>query len=176
MRSITLRPAGMDETIDVTVENLDARDGEPVHVVLPDGTHDVEHVADGPTSGWIRVGGRIERYHFARRDARLLLWVDGRTYEFDLPARTAQRSSSAGAGAASGELNAPMPGTVLAIKAWPGDAFEAHEPLVVMESMKMEMTLSAPAPGRVVEILCEVGDLVDMGAVLARLEPQEHEA
>jgi len=175
MRTIALRPAGVDETIDVTVTNLDAPGDEPVHVVLPDGSHDVEHVADGPTSGWVRIGGRVVRYHFVRRDDRLLLWVGGRSYEFELPSRTAQRAATAGVGPATGELNAPMPGTILGINAWPGDAFEAHQPLIVMESMKMEMTLSAPASGRVTEILCEVGDLVEMGAVLARLEPQESE-
>jgi biotin carboxyl carrier protein len=64
-----------------------------------------------------------------------------------------------------------MPGTVRKINVAPGDHFEAHQPLVVMESMKMEMSLSMPHPGTVAQLSCEVGQLVDMGAVLLRVAP-----
>ncbi|KAB2945072.1 MAG: acetyl-CoA carboxylase biotin carboxyl carrier protein subunit, partial [Phycisphaerae bacterium] len=47
------------------------------------------------------------------------------------------------------EVKAPMPGTILKILVKPGDVVTAHQPLVVMESMKMEMTLSASGAGRV---------------------------
>jgi 3-methylcrotonyl-CoA carboxylase alpha subunit len=66
------------------------------------------------------------------------------------------------------DLTAPMPGTVLKVLVAPGQRFEAHAPLVVMESMKMEMTLSAPHAGRVGMIECRPGQLVAMGAVLMR--------
>jgi biotin carboxyl carrier protein len=54
-----------------------------------------------------------------------------------------------------------------------GDTFAAHDPLVVLESMKMEMTLSAPAPGQVTAVRCAPGDLVEMGATLLQLTERE---
>ena len=63
-----------------------------------------------------------------------------------------------------------MPGTILKILIDEGETFAAHEPIIIMESMKMEMSLSAPHAGRVTKIECQVDQLVDMGAVLARLE------
>jgi biotin carboxyl carrier protein len=44
-----------------------------------------------------------------------------------------------------------------------------------MESMKMEMTLSVPGPTVVKEVLCREGELVEMGELLARLEPARDE-
>ncbi len=63
-----------------------------------------------------------------------------------------------------------MPGTILKVFVSVGQRFEAHAPLVVMESMKMEMTLSAPHPGKVKEVACRPGQLVAMGAVLMRFD------
>ena len=65
---------------------------------------------------------------------------------------------------------APMPGTVLALLAKPGETFEAGTPMLILEAMKMEHTLRLPARGRVVRYLCAVGDFVAEGAALAEFE------
>lgn len=62
-----------------------------------------------------------------------------------------------------------MPGTVLQINISEGEAFEAKQSLIILESMKMEMTLSVPHGGVVEKINCKTGDLVEMGSVLATL-------
>ena len=66
-----------------------------------------------------------------------------------------------------------MPGTVLKVCVQAGDRVEPQAPLVVVESMKMEMTLAAPAAARVREVVCAVGQMVEPGTVLVRLEPLE---
>ena len=71
---------------------------------------------------------------------------------------------------AHGELRAPMPGRIIALLTEPGIAVEKGAPLLVMEAMKMEHTLAAPAAGIVVAFHCAVGDQVTGGAELVQFE------
>ncbi|MFT4042229.1 MAG: biotin carboxylase N-terminal domain-containing protein [Gordonia sp. (in: high G+C Gram-positive bacteria)] len=73
--------------------------------------------------------------------------------------------------AITGELTAAMPGNVLAVHAALGDQVEEGVPFIVLEAMKMEHTVNAPETGRVAELLVGVGDQVQGGALLARIEP-----
>jgi propionyl-CoA carboxylase alpha chain len=72
-----------------------------------------------------------------------------------------------GAAVAPGSLLAPMPGTVVRIGAEPGTPVRAGAPVVVLEAMKMEHTVSAPHDGVVSELPVVPGQQVDTGAVLA---------
>ena len=64
-------------------------------------------------------------------------------------------------------------GQVLAVQAKVGDTVEKGEVLVVLESMKMEIRVSAPGPGEVTAIHCQVGGNVERGAVIVELELAE---
>jgi acetyl/propionyl-CoA carboxylase alpha subunit len=75
-----------------------------------------------------------------------------------------------GAGAGDGAIRSPMPGHILAVAVAEGDAVAKGAALVVMEAMKMEMTLSAPFNGNVIALAAKVGDRVAEGVVLLRLE------
>ncbi|MEC9358194.1 MAG: acetyl/propionyl/methylcrotonyl-CoA carboxylase subunit alpha [Pseudomonadota bacterium] len=70
-------------------------------------------------------------------------------------------------------LLAPMPGKILELAAEVGVLVDKGAPLVVMEAMKMEHTLSAPARGTVTGFLCAVGEQVADGAELVEFEPAE---
>jgi 3-methylcrotonyl-CoA carboxylase alpha subunit len=59
-----------------------------------------------------------------------------------------------------------MPGKVIAVLAPAGTKVEKGAPLLVMEAMKMEHTISAPADGEIEEVLYAVGDQVPEGAQL----------
>jgi 3-methylcrotonyl-CoA carboxylase alpha subunit len=72
---------------------------------------------------------------------------------------------------AAGSIVAPMPGTVTRILAEPGTEVPRGTPLIVVEAMKMEHTLRAPADGRLKALKCAVGDVVQEGAELADFEP-----
>jgi len=69
-----------------------------------------------------------------------------------------------------GGLTAPMPGKIISISVKAGDTVEKGQPLLVMEAMKMEHTISAPADGRVGEVFYGVGDQVTEGAELVSIE------
>ena len=72
--------------------------------------------------------------------------------------------------AVSGGQTAPMPGKVLTVHVASGDQVNAGQPLVIMEAMKMEHTITAPTNSVVVEVRCVVGDQVDNGQVLVILD------
>ena len=74
------------------------------------------------------------------------------------------------AAVAQGSLLAPMPGSVLRVGAAVGDTVTAGQPLIWLEAMKMEHTVTAPADGVLVELTVEPGQQVDVGAVLARVD------
>jgi 3-methylcrotonyl-CoA carboxylase alpha subunit len=89
------------------------------------------------------------------------------------PVRTAaalRRADSAVAGTADGAILAPMPGIVIAVPVAQGDKVKRGQPLVVIEAMKMEQTLSAPFDGFVAEITVSEGMQIAEGSLLIRVE------
>ena len=81
------------------------------------------------------------------------------------------RLPTAPAAAETGSLKAPMPGKILRVEIAEGDRVEAGDPLVVMEAMKMEHTVSAPHPGVAASVNVSPGDQVESGQLLAVLNP-----
>ena len=71
---------------------------------------------------------------------------------------------------AHGSLLAPMPGSVLRVGAAVGDTVAVGQPLIWLEAMKMEHTITAPADGVLVELNVEPGRQVEVGAILARVD------
>jgi 3-methylcrotonyl-CoA carboxylase alpha subunit len=72
--------------------------------------------------------------------------------------------------AEGGRLTAPMPGKIVAIHVKQGDTVEKGAPLLVMEAMKMEHTISAPSAGVIEELLFEIGEQVTDGTQLLTLK------
>ena len=86
------------------------------------------------------------------------------------PAPAPAPAAPAPAVAAGGTtVEAPMPGKVLSVKAAVGQAVKFGEPLVIMEAMKMETEIVAPADGTVSQVLVNTGDSVDTGAAMVIL-------
>ena len=107
-------------------------------------------------------------FYTARVGGELEVWLEGEVYRFraeEGPAPPTARSASL---ARSGEVRSPMPGLVLKVLVQAGAEVAAQDPLVVIESMKMELTVTAPAPGRVSEVLYDVGGRVDRVVEVAR--------
>ncbi len=124
-----------------------------------------------PGQGWLNQGGRIVPFYYHHTPEALHLWVAGATYVLPLLSQGPRRGGAeGGALPASGEIKAPMPGTILQLKVSQGDTVSANQPLIIMESMKMEMTLAAPHEGWVAGLHCQEGQLVEMGTILVTLE------
>ncbi|MGI9126118.1 MAG: acetyl/propionyl/methylcrotonyl-CoA carboxylase subunit alpha [Mycobacterium sp.] len=75
--------------------------------------------------------------------------------------------------AEAGSLVAPMPGAVVRIEVIEGARVSAGTPIIVLEAMKMEHTVKAPADGVVATISVTPGDQVDSGQVLAIVSADE---
>lgn len=94
---------------------------------------------------------------FRNGDAHPYSVVDADTGEFD-------------AAAAGDDFAAPMNGTIVAHSVKAGDAVAEGDVLLIMEAMKMEHSIRAPASGKVVEFFYKSGELVDGGAQLLAFE------
>lgn len=85
------------------------------------------------------------------------------------PAAAPAPAPAAAAPAGATTVEAPMPGKILNIKVSEGQAVKFGEVVVIMEAMKMETEIVAPADGTVSKILVKAGDSVDTGAALVAL-------
>jgi acetyl-CoA/propionyl-CoA carboxylase, biotin carboxylase, biotin carboxyl carrier protein len=116
----------------------------------------------------LTYGGRTTSFEAARDGHTLWLGRDGHAWALSEHVRAEGGAAAAAAG--DGVLRSPMPGTVLAVKAAEGDRVEAGQPLVVVEAMKMEHTVTAPLGGVVAKLPVRAGAQVALDAVLAVIE------
>ncbi len=67
------------------------------------------------------------------------------------------------------EVRAEMVANVWKVVATAGDTIVEGAPLVILESMKMEIPVEAPVAGTITELLVREGDVVQEGDVIARI-------
>jgi len=70
----------------------------------------------------------------------------------------------------NGTLTAPMPGLVVEVLVEEGQAVEEGQPLLVIESMKMQMQIRSPFAGRIASLPVGPGQQVNKGQVLVKVE------
>jgi acetyl-CoA/propionyl-CoA carboxylase biotin carboxyl carrier protein len=138
---------------------LDGPDGE-VSAVAP--SDSVRRVPGGLV---IEGEGGVTRTVEAYRDGPAIWLVDDA-----IPTRWAPAVDRHGARTAGGSLDAPMPGTVIAVRTEPGATVAEGDTLIVLESMKMELAIQAPADGVVADVFVAVGQRVSQGEALVALE------
>jgi 3-methylcrotonyl-CoA carboxylase alpha subunit len=94
--------------------------------------------------------------------------VAGRNYCLELISIT--DGADAASAAAHGVVRAPMMGQVIAVHVQPGQTVQAGDKLAIIESMKMEMTLSAPVSGVVKSVACPAQSKVERNQTLFDIE------
>ena len=151
-----------------------AVDGRPPVALDGDAAPDLRRAPDG-TYHYLAPGGRsvaVEVLALDARARRLVLRVDGRRHEVRLRSPLDRLLDELGLEAdpraAVREVTAPMPGLVLRVEVAPGDEVAAGDTLLVLEAMKMENALKAPAEATVEAVEVARGQAVEKGAVLVR--------
>ena len=117
----------------------------------------------------VTLDGLRREYRWAEEDRHL--WIADERGTWHLREAEEQKIHRA-AGARQAEILSPMPGSVIAVQASSGAPVSEGDVVVVVEAMKMEHSLAAPASGKV-EVLVSVGDQVKVDQVLARIKDQE---
>jgi 3-methylcrotonyl-CoA carboxylase alpha subunit len=94
---------------------------------------------------------------------QLTVFVAGAIHTLSLIDPLASRGIEEDAG---GRLTAPMPGRIVQVMVQKGAEVKRGAPLLILEAMKMEYTIAAPADGRIAELRYAAGDVVEEGAEL----------
>jgi biotin carboxyl carrier protein len=102
---------------------------------------------------------------------RFNVHLDGRTWSFSFAAPPSTDSAGGAHGAIAGaHVIAPMPGKIVKVAVREGEAVEEHALLVMLEAMKMEHRIEAPAAAVVSSVLVKEGQVVAAGAALVTLK------
>ena len=118
---------------------------------------------------FVEIDGLARTVTLAGRGAeRIAVDPTGRTRWMLRPRFVDHESEMVGSGPV-----APLPGTVIAVAVEAGQNVETDQVLMVVEAMKMEHQITAPAAGVVSEVRFAVGDRVDMGVLLVGLDTGE---
>ena len=117
--------------------------------------------------GWLLAldGVQVHVYATARGSERFV-GIDGQQYALTVASAGRRRATSAG----GGDLTAQMPGQVREVFVRAGDSVTSGQALLLLEAMKMEIRISAPADGRIKRLLVAAGDVVDRGQRLVEME------
>jgi 3-methylcrotonyl-CoA carboxylase alpha subunit len=115
------------------------------------------------------LGGARLRATVIRQGDGLVVLVRGQAHRLGLHDPDAARVERAD----EGRLTAAMPGKIVAVMVEPGARVKKGAPLVVLEAMKMEHTITSPRDGTVARLHFGVGAVVEEGAQLLALEAAE---
>jgi biotin carboxyl carrier protein len=121
------------------------------------------------SGGWIEIDGRNHQFFISRTANNVAVWIDGHTYVLERIEK-GRLLEAASTEHGSGEIRALMPGKVLRVDVKVGDTVAEHQTVVIMESMKMETSLTASRAGTVTAVHCKPGQTVDMGEILAVIQ------
>ena len=117
-----------------------------------------------------RFDGAAARFEVRADESRVLLHdANGVRWRFERVPAFAWETSDAAAG---NQVMAPMPGRIVLVKTKPGDTVEAGQELLVMEAMKMELSLKAPRAGIIDSIGAAANDFVEADAVLIKFKDE----
>jgi propionyl-CoA carboxylase alpha chain len=144
-----------------------------------------------------RLGGRDVHYRYDRTGTAVDVTVDGETVDVATLGEAGaapvvvgdtvyvrrglwgfpigERFALPDVAGLAGSLVAPMPGSVIRVAVVPGDVVSAGDVVAVIEAMKMEHQVVAPAAGTVAEVFVSAGQQLDTGQPLLRLEKPDEQ-
>jgi 3-methylcrotonyl-CoA carboxylase alpha subunit len=132
---------------------------------LPDGSRSVSGEVDADGAIAVEIDGARMLAQVVRRGTELTVFARGRSHRLELAVTDATHEAGD-----EGSLVSPMPGSVIDVLVKVGDSVVKGAPLMLIEAMKMEHTIAAPADGVVKEVFFAKGDQVREGVELLAFE------
>ncbi|WP_349957729.1 acetyl/propionyl/methylcrotonyl-CoA carboxylase subunit alpha [Rhizobium sp. ZPR3] len=139
-------------------------------VAFDDHAIPVRLLADEGGSRRVEIDGRQSHIDIFETSSDVTLFLDGQTHHFHRldPLDGGEETASGG-----DRVIAPMPGLVKIVRVREGDTVAKGQALIVMEAMKMELTLTAARDGIVESLHVGEGDQTSESAVLLSLRPED---
>ena len=137
----------------------------PAHLLLLDHR---EFVRGDHSTATVEASAVLETLSGAAVEGALRF--EGRSIRLWHPSMSASASAAVHSTAATGEVRAPMQGTILSVLVEAGGVVSAGDPLMTIEAMKMETVVVAPRTGSIVDIRAVIGGVVRAGETLAVIE------
>ena len=160
-----------DQVFDYRVETQ----GESIRVNLGGNEIELTVTTQDGRQGWCTTSdGQLHSFVWTWAGNSLELWLDGDVFIFERIERRGRSGRETSVG--GNDILALMPGTVKQILVAPGDSVERGQTVIIMESMKMELTIAAHRDGVVKRIPVEQGGHVEKGMRLLELEDQPDSA
>ncbi len=150
---------------------VDVLGTDPVKIAVSEGEQTRELALDGSLAsgaGSLLVDGVYRPYCVTETGKGVWVTLAGFTFFFEKTKGRADLDEEP-----STDFTAPMPGKVVKVAVAAGDKAVKGQVLAVMEAMKMEHRMEAPADGVVTAVHCREGDLVDLGFNLLEFEAGE---
>ncbi len=154
---------------DFTLAEGEARHELRAHI-LPHGFRlgeDLVHATDADGLTTLRLGTTTEKLRVLRQGQALTVFRNGVAFALT---HIDPRAPVDAAQAGGGRILAPMPGRVLEVLVAPGDKVTRGQVLLMLEAMKVQMRITAPADGTVASLRCAAGELVEDGTELVTLD------
>lgn len=133
-------------------------------------TLDLSELVSNTGTSQISDEGLIERRTTVEVNGKrfdVKMWVpDGATGALGIARKAPRSGSSANSATGSGDVVAPMQGTIVKVIAAVGQTVAVGDALVVLEAMKMENQITAEKTGTVSKINVKAGDIVGAGDIL----------
>ena len=148
-----------DENATVPLRVFPRRDGT-FHVEFPDGPREIREQEYGRFLDGVKIGASA-----VLQGTQVTVFAAGAAHNLSLIDPWAPRGIEEDAG---GRLTAPMPGRIVQVMVQKGAEVQRGAPLLILEAMKMEYTIAAPADGHIAEVRYSPGDVVEEGAELIK--------
>ena len=158
-----------DKTIKLETANIDGK----TRAILDNAIIDADIVAISENHFTLNIDGISHKVFVCVNDSNILVHINSETVE--LSNTDSERKTFSAGDHEFGEKDrvmSPMPGKVVKILASIGESVTAKQPLVIVESMKMENEIKSPSAGKIKEIKFAAGDLVGTGQPIILLEPE----
>ncbi len=146
----------------------DITDTDPVTVRIGDAVVTLTVAPLGTRTYAVMSNGRRTLAHYASDGRTHFLHVDGETYTFERDHAERRERGTSGH-----DVRAPMPGVVTRVFVREGQDVAAGDPLYIVEAMKIETVIRAPAAGRVERIHTTPGTQIEGGAIVIEVKSLE---